>query len=321
MKKTVNINLNGVVFYIDDDAYKTLRSYLDRLELHFKNQEEGKEVIKDIESRIAELFSEKINHESGVVTQVMVTEVMAIMGDPSEFDEDEEPKKEKKSHYQAYTTSSRSKRLFRDADNKVLGGVCSGIAAYLNIDPVLVRVAFGIFLFLSAGTIIPVYIILWILIPAAITTAQKLEMRGENVTINNIEKFIKREYEDVKDRFSKVKDTETYKKSESWWRRLTKRDKNLMLVVAVIASVSLLTGLFNAFPAMEPMTTNVSYHMAHVPILHFPGILILTLILLLIGFVFKTLFKIIIYIIAFLFIIALALKVVGFFVGSVAMLC
>lgn len=319
MKKTVNINLNGVVFYIDEDAFKVLRAYLDRLEKHFKNKEEGKEIIADIESRIAELFSEKINHENAVVTHAMVEEVMNIMGDPSEFDEDGETKSE--NNYQAYTTSTKNKRLFRDSDNKVLGGVCSGLAAYLNIDPVIVRIAFGILPFLSFGVVIPIYIILWIIIPAAITTAQKLEMRGENVTINNIEKFIKREYEDVKDRFSKVKDTETYKKSESWWKRLTKRDKNLMIFVAIIATISILSGIYNVMPSADFIATNTSYQIAHIPVFHFPGILVLAFVLLLIGFIFKNLFKIIIYIIAFLFIVALGLKVIAFFMGSVAMLC
>ena len=85
MRKTVNMNLNGRVFYIDEDAYAKLRNYLDRLESYFKNQEEGKEIIKDIESRIAELFEEKLKSKTGVVTLQMVEDVISQMGQPEDF--------------------------------------------------------------------------------------------------------------------------------------------------------------------------------------------------------------------------------------------
>jgi len=324
MRKTVNMNLNGRVFYIDEDAYAKLRNYLDRLESYFKNQEEGKEIIKDIESRIAELFEEKLKSKTGVVTLQMVEDVISQMGQPEDFaGEGYEETETTSETYEAVYTKTK-KRLYRDVDNRVLGGVCSGIAAYLNTDPVFIRILFAILPFLSFGIIVPVYIILWIVVPAAITTAQKLEMRGENVTIKNIEKAIRNEYEDVKERFSRVKDTQAYKKGESWWRRLTKRDQNLLIAVGVIVGLVLLGNLFQFNINYNDgfYSSNVNFHpgvFAH--FMHFPGIIVLVLILLGIGLLFKTAFKAVLYIIAFLLIVVVGIKVIGFIVGSVFMFC
>ena len=321
MQKTVNINLRGRVFYIDDDAYACLREYLDRLEKYFKNQDEGQEIINDIESRIAELFEEKLANKNAVVTLFMVEDVIAMMGQPEDFEgEPAENNSSEKTYQSKYTTTK--KRLYRDMDNRVIAGVCGGIAAYLNTDPVLIRILFAILPFLSFGIVIPVYIILWIVVPAAITTAQKLEMRGENVTIKNIERAIRDEYEDVKERFSKVRESKAYKKGESWWNRLTKRDKNVVVVIAVIVGAVLLANLIQINVWDNGFVTNVDYHPGFFfHIIHFPGIMVLTLILLVIGLIFKAVFKIIIYLIAFMFIALLGLKLIGFIMGSVFMLC
>ncbi len=316
MKKTVNINLNGTVFYIDDDAFEVLSNYLKRLENHFGNTDEGKEIIADIESRMAELFSEYIQNKNGVVTIEMVELVMEKMGDPSEFDEQESEPKQKQAKF-----ANKSKRLFRDGENKIIGGVCSGLAAYFTIDPVFIRIAFALLPFLSFGFIIPIYFILWIVIPEARTTAQKLEMRGENVTISNIEKTIKREYEDVKNRFSKVRETETYKKSESWWRKLNKRDKTILSIVFIFIGLSLLGGVFHNVQFSGPLFMHTGMSLPSLPMFTFPGIVVLAFFLLLIGLIFKSLFKVLIYIIAFLFIIALVVKVIAFVAGGVAVFC
>ncbi len=316
MKKTVNINLNGTVFYIDDDAFEVLNSYLKRLEQHFGTGDEGKEIIADIESRMAELFSEAIEHKNGVVTITMVESVMEKMGDPSEFDDEESEPKVKQPKFK-----QKSKRLFRDGDNKIIGGVCSGLAAYFTIDPVFIRIAFAILPFLSFGFVVPVYIILWIVIPEARTTVQKLEMRGENVTIGNIEKIIKKEYEDVKNRFSKVRETETYKKSESWWKKLTKRDKTILSIVLIFIGLSLLGGVFHNLHLHNPLFMQTGLHLSSIPMFTFPGVVVLAFILLLIGILFKSLFKVLIYVIAFMFLAALLVKVIGFFVGSMAVFC
>ncbi len=323
MKKTVNINLSGRVFYIDEDAYARLRKYLDRLEKYFSKQEEGKEIILDIESRIAELFESKLSNKNAVVNEAMVEEVIRIMGQPEDFDDGGSDAEENTSYQETYFTKAR-KRLYRDVDNRVLGGVCSGIAAYLNTDPVFIRIIFAILPFLSFGIIIPVYIILWIVVPAAYTTAQKLEMRGENVTIKNIEKAIRNEYEDVKEHFSKVRESKAYKKGESWWNRLTKRDQNLLIIVAVICGSVLMSNILNlhVFNFNDAFITNVDFHpMYFSHMIHFPGLLGIIFILLLVGLVFKAAFKVVLYLIAFLFVAVIGLKIIGFILGGVYMFC
>ncbi|MCW3785743.1 PspC domain-containing protein [Plebeiibacterium sediminum] len=321
MQKTVNINLSGSVFYIDDDAYALLRQYLDKLENYFGNQEEGKEIIHDIESRIAELFNEKLNDKGAVVNMAMVEDVIAKMGQPEDFEEEASEEKETGS-YKEEKYYKQKKRLYRDVDNRVLGGVCGGIAAYFNTDPVFVRVLFAILPFLSFGIIIPVYIVLWIIIPAAITTAQKLEMRGENVTIKNIEKAIRNEYEDVKEHFSKVRESKMYRKGESWWNRLTKRDRNIVIVIAVVVGAALLANIFQIHVFNENFVYTTNYHNGFFfNVFHGGGVMGLAIILLIIGLIFRSIFKIVIYLIAFLFIGVLAIKIIGFVMGSVIMLC
>ncbi len=320
MKKTVNINLNGQVFYIDDDAYTRLKEYLDRLERYFRKQDEAKEIISDIESRIAELFSEKLRNSRGVVTLTMVEDVIRVMGQPEDFDGGSSVEEPEYVEYEEY--KGKRKRLFRDVDNKVIAGVCSGIAAYLNTDPVFIRIAFVILPFLSVGAIFPVYIILWAVVPAAITTAQKLEMRGENVTIKNIEKVIKDEYEDMKMHFKKMRNSETYKKGESWWKRMTKRDKNIILVVAIICGAALLLNLI-PFPIVpHTLFSFTGYSMPmHFGFIHFPGLFGLGLVLLIIGLVFRALFKIMLFVIGLLFVIAIGLHIVGALAGGLMMFC
>jgi len=192
MKKTININLAGFVFYIDEDAYEALQKYLNNIRTYLGNTEGKDEIIDDIESRIAELFSEK---QKQVITLTEVNEVIEVMGQPEDYMSEEEPE-EKKSYQQS------SKRLYRDPDSTVLGGVCSGVGHYLNIDAVWIRLIFLAMVW--SGVSILFYFILWAIIPKAETTAQKLEMKGKAATFNNIEDYVRKGYENVKDDFKNV---------------------------------------------------------------------------------------------------------------------
>jgi phage shock protein PspC (stress-responsive transcriptional regulator) len=318
MKKTVNINLNGSVFFIDEDAFVRLRTYLDKLESYFNRQPEGEEIIRDIESRIAELFLEKLSGKSSVVTIDMVKEVITQMGQPEDF---EANSINEEKFYRENASSKSKKRLYRDIDNRVIAGVCAGIAAYLNADPVLIRILFAVLPLLSLGIVIPIYIILWIVVPAALTTAQKLEMRGENVTIKNIEKSIRKEYEEVKEHFNKVKQSKAYQKSESWWQKLTKRDKNLIIAIAIVGGVVLLGHLIKSDIFTLHYFQQVGHPLGHFLFFDLVGMLILVALLLIIGFLFKTAFKIIIYLIAFLFIGMAVLTVLSFLFGGLIAIC
>lgn len=196
MKKTLTVNLSGLVFHIDEDAYLKLQHYLDSIKAYLNNNMGRDEIIADIENRIAELFSEK---KRSVISIVDVEEVITIMGQPEDYvsEDEEEPRPQGR----PYTTSSK-KRLYRDPDNQVLGGVCSGIGHFAAIDPVWVRIIFLALMF--SGLSVIFYFVLWIIIPKAVSTAQKLEMKGKAATFSNIEDFVKESYQNVREDLKNV---------------------------------------------------------------------------------------------------------------------
>lgn len=198
MKKTLTINLGGTVFHIDEDAYYLLDKYLSNLKYHFKKEEGAEEIVNDIEQRISELFMEKITSNYQVVTIEDVEAVIARVGKPEELSGNSDS-----THYSSYSGNSEhayagfesgteyaAKKLYRDPDDKILGGVASGLAAYMDWDPTLVRLILFVLFLLSQGTLSILYIIGWIFIPQANTAAEKLSMRGKKVTVENIGKTV-----------------------------------------------------------------------------------------------------------------------------------
>jgi phage shock protein PspC (stress-responsive transcriptional regulator) len=204
MNKTVTVNIGGIVFHIDENAYDRFKQYLEAIRGHFTTAEGRDEIMQDIESRIAEMFMARIKDSKQVITLEDVDEVTKQMGKPEDFGGSAEPS-DASSSATATTTTSAKKRIFRNPDDKMLGGVCSGVAAYVDTDPIWFRLAFAV-CFFCFGFGFLLYIILWILIPEAKTTTEKLQMRGEPVTVSNIEKNVKEELDHLKkkvDEFSK----------------------------------------------------------------------------------------------------------------------
>jgi phage shock protein PspC (stress-responsive transcriptional regulator) len=200
MNKTININLGGFFFHIDEEAYQKLRRYLESISKSLSDDPQGKnEIIADIEARISELLSEKITDARQVVNESDIDDIIKIMGQPEDYAEAEESYNE--SSYSYNRNSASGKKLFRDGDDKFLGGVASGIAHYFDIDTIWVRLGL-LALFLGAGFGFLIYIILWILLPEAKTTAEKLQMEGEPVNIDNIEKKIRKEFNNVSENVS-----------------------------------------------------------------------------------------------------------------------
>ena len=161
------------------------------------------EIIRDIEARISELFSEKIESSSQVISIKELDEVIAVMGQPEDYRVDEEIFEDTPPSYTGSRrdrSNSSHKQLFRDVDNKFISGVSSGLAHYLNIDAIWVRLLWIVLTVFTSGTFILIYILFWILVPAALTTSEKLKMSGEEVNISNIEKKFKEGYETVADR-------------------------------------------------------------------------------------------------------------------------
>lgn len=184
MKKTISIHIKGMSFTIEEDAYELLQDYLERLSLTFAEQAGGDEILEDIEIRIAELFSGRLSESKTVIEHQDVKDVLAVLGNPEEFAGDSEDEDEitsdKSSTYQGPT----EKRLFRDEENAVLGGVCAGIANYFGIDPVVVRIIFAIMLFAGFGFLL--YLILWVAVPKTRNTIDRLRMKGQPITVESV---------------------------------------------------------------------------------------------------------------------------------------
>ena len=202
MNKTISINLGGFFFHIDEDAYQKLSRYFDAVKRSL-SPDGRDEIMKDIESRIAELFQERLKNDKQVVGLKEIEEVISIMGQPEDYKIDDE-----KTSYQSSSSSSTnfyypSKRLYRDKENGMIGGVMAGLGHYLGIDTLWLRIIMVI-LFFGFGTGLFVYIVLWILVPEAVSTTQKLEMKGEPITISNIEKKVKEGFDDITSRISSI---------------------------------------------------------------------------------------------------------------------
>ena len=192
MNKTVSINIGGQFFHIDEDAFNQLDTYINAIKQSI-NTEGKEEIIADIESRIAELFYERIQQPNGVIRKENVEEIISIMGQPEDYIIEDEPRFSQTNAYNDEYTTSDSKttrKLYRNPDQKVIAGVCSGIGNYFNIDPVWVRILFLVLIFFY-GVPLLIYPILWIIIPKAVTPSQILEMKGIPVNINNIEKEVR----------------------------------------------------------------------------------------------------------------------------------
>lgn len=198
MNKTVTINLGGIVFHIDEDAYQKLSRYFDAIKRSLNNSSGQDEIIKDIEMRVSELLGEKLLSDKHVIGLKEIDEMIAVMGQPEDYIIEDEPKGESE-----YTTHKKSKKLYRDKDKGMIGGVAAGLSHYLGIDVVWIRVLLLLFFF-GFGTGILAYIILWIATPEAVTTSEKLEMTGEPVTISSIEKKVREEFDAVSDKIKNV---------------------------------------------------------------------------------------------------------------------
>ncbi len=213
MKPTIKVSISGVAFNLEEDAYRLLKQYLERLQRHYEKVSGGKEIVEDIELRIAELMGERIDAPEQVISETVAKEVLAILGQPEEIGADDTIGN---STIPDNGKDSTRKKLYRDIDHKVFGGVCSGLATYFNIDVVLVRVLFVVFFIgfsmfnihffrFTGGTTFFLYILLWIITPPARTVQQRFEMHGETPTVKNIQRKVEEELHEVKRSAQKTK--------------------------------------------------------------------------------------------------------------------
>ena len=196
MNKTVTVNIGGMVFHIEELAYEKMKKYLEAIRGYFTSSDGRDEIIQDIESRMAEMFNERIGTARQVVTEEDVEFVINAMGKPEQVAGEDEESNQNSYSGSARTTGERPyRRLYRDPEDRVIAGVCSGFSHYVGIDPIWIRLAFAVAFFIFGSGLL-LYIILGFIIPKAQTPAEKLEMRGEPVNINNIRKTVEEEVAD-----------------------------------------------------------------------------------------------------------------------------
>ena len=245
MKKTLIVNLGGNVFHIDEDAYRLLDNYLSNLKLHFRRQAGADEIVNDIELRISELFSEKLIAGSQVITIADVEEVIVRMGKPEEMETGTEEEKASAgtsgAGYGAGSWNSDSgssytatrRRLYRNPDDRMLGGVIGGLSVYLGWDTTWFRLIFIFCAIFGFKLLIPLYIICWIVIPEARTAAEKLNMRGEAVTVENIGKTVTDGFERV------ANNVNDYVKSDKPRTSMQRTGDTLLMVVGWFLKICL----------------------------------------------------------------------------------
>jgi phage shock protein PspC (stress-responsive transcriptional regulator) len=197
MNKTVNINIGGLFFHIDEDAFQKLSRYFDAIKRSLSNSSGKDEIMKDIEMRVAELFTERQKSDKHVINIKDVDEVVTVMGQPEDYRIDDDGDEKTQTNF---TSPSGKRKLYRDQDKGLIGGVCTGLGHYFGVDAVWIKIAFIVLVLAGFGTGILAYLILWIVTPAAVSTTEKLEMTGEPVNISNIERKVREEFENVSSR-------------------------------------------------------------------------------------------------------------------------
>ena len=222
MKKTITVNIGGFSFVINESAYDNLQRYLSNVEQ--KLAADSAEILQDIESRIAELLKERLAGTRDVVDESDIEYIQSVMGQPEDFEEDGA----ENTTYETYEEvgGDTEKALFRDMDNAMLGGVCSGLAKYFNLDPLVMRAIFIFFaIFLGSGILL--YIILLVLIPEAKTTAQKLKMSGEAVNLESIKSHFNKLGTDINNKI----------KSKQFSRKVNSATNKTVETVTTVAQV------------------------------------------------------------------------------------
>jgi len=281
MKETVKINLNQRLFDLDADAFEKLKGYLDSLAGYFRTSTQGAdEILQDIEQRIAEILEEMLKRDKQVVTLQDIEEVIKMMGTTddfareSEIAEDETDNKTSSQQSATYEDYSREHRkLYRDVEHNILGGVCTGIAAYFNVDPVWIRIAFVVLFFINLVGLIA-YLILWVIVPPAVTTTQRLQMRGRPVTVGNIQESVTSEFHKVKDNFRRYTQSESFRKTRDTTNEVLATLGNIFLVLLKVILIIIGVGLVVAVVAVTlsiiaAFTAGGIWHGWHFPDLFF----------------------------------------------------
>lgn len=187
MKDIRQISLNSIVFYVEEDGYIVLKQYINGLERHYADKENGKKIVEDIQVRFAKLLSNKRTFPEQAITLQNIEDVIVVLGYPDNFDSE----KHKESKQNEAPPNKKRKQLYRDTENAQIAGICSGLSYYLGTDAWVFRLIFIGLVIFSAGFWLLVYLAMWFVIPQAKTTQQRCDMKGESIDIEDIERRFK----------------------------------------------------------------------------------------------------------------------------------
>ena len=266
MKKTININLGGQPFIIDEPAFDILHGYFEALKLKFTNENEQKEIISDIESRIAEIFAQRLGKTRAVVAEEDVVYVISLMGRPEDIAGESDthtPGQDTKTSSTTYT-GPVEKKFFRDPDNKKVGGVVSGLCYYFGwSDPTWIRIGLvaiiALSMFANLGIGVPlavIYLILLVVVPEANTSAEKLQMQGKPVTLQNIEKEVREAMTTAGNSVNTIlKDNDTGNKLVSAFLTIGRIILKLFLAFVVFICVILMLALVTSFFGLSMLSS------------------------------------------------------------------
>lgn len=237
MKKTLTANISGTVFHIEEDAYETLQRYLGNIRAQFAGTDGREEIMADIEARIAELLNERLDGRRQVVSLADVEHVVAVMGQPEDFADGEAAQPDAGAPPPQAGFTRNYKRFYRDPEDKWVAGVLGGLAAYIGMDPLWLRVAMIVLVWASVGGLIPIYILLWILVPKADSAAARLQMRGEAVNVENIKRVV----EEGAERMA----TEAKDLGKSWAKQAPARKGQAAEIIGKLFGVALIVVAFS----------------------------------------------------------------------------
>lgn len=263
MKKTISIHIQGYPFIIEEVAFAQLENYIARLQNALKGQQGAHEIVQDIELRIAELLLAKTSKGTQVLNENDVTDVLSTLGDPSDYTEETEGTNQEEDIKEPfYQQDLREKRLFRDTENRYIGGVCSGLGSYFGIDATIIRIIWALFFFVGGMGLI-LYIILWILLPQANSTIDRLKMKGQPINVDSVKEEFTRAASSVSDKskqFAQSVASNTHVKSgANFLVRIIKIGFGVMaLFFALIALITLCTFIFGE-PQFISASTNLGY--------------------------------------------------------------
>jgi phage shock protein PspC (stress-responsive transcriptional regulator) len=243
MKKTIRVNLGGLQFTFDEDAYQMMSDYLSSLEIALKDKDDDSaELVNDIEGRCAEILSDKYDRNSYIITIDDIRQLIERMGEPEEIidiDNSSESNEKETSAPPAPPTEqeqSAKRRLYRSSTDKILGGVCGGIAAYFNIDPTWVRIGFVLLALLSSSIVFWGYIIMWIILPLASTPIQKLQQKGKSLSIKNIGQTVNESFSSDESPYYEKLNTENNQNESKKDSILSVIGKVILIILAIILS-------------------------------------------------------------------------------------